>query len=100
MAPLFGLLGLFCLGAAVYGLFRPEKVAFFVSEPTRKKVVGFYITGALVCFAAVATMTFGESNPAMRGPSRSRYALPSILPGQPPAIIPQPDGTEEPAQNR
>lgn len=79
MALIFGLLGLFCLGAAIYGLFRPEKVAFFISEPTRLKVVGSYLIGLLLCALSLLLMTPGMGDePATRQNSRSRYAMPLI----------------------
>ena len=85
MALLFGLLGLFCLGAAVFGLFRPEKVAFFFREPTRAKVVGGYLFGLALCALAVLLMTPGVGEePATREKNiRSRYAMPILPPGLP-----------------
>lgn len=95
MTLIFGLLGLFCLGAAAYGMFRPEKVAFFVSEPTRLKVVGTYLIGALFCALALLLMTPGMGNePATRQNSRSRYAMP-LIPQALQKQAPAPDESEK-----
>lgn len=97
MAPLFGLLGLLCLVAALVGIWRPERVAFFISEPTRAKVVGLYLAGTLACLAAVWVMSPGGATPPPRGHSRSRYAMPAFVPA-PPAGPVGPAGQAAPEQ--
>lgn len=86
MALLFGLAGIFCLGAAIYGLFNPGKVAFFFHKPSRGRVVGSYLFCAALCALAVLLMTPGVGDePATRRNSRSRYAMPLV----PPALLEQ-----------
>lgn len=84
MALFFLLSGIFCLGAAAFGLFSPGKVAFFFREPSRAKVVGGYLFCAALCALAVLLMTPGVGDePAPRQNSRSRYAMPALPPGLP-----------------
>lgn len=86
MVLLFVLTGIFCLGAAICGLFNPGKVAFFFHKPSRAKVVGSYLLCAALCALAVLLMTPGMGDePATRRNSRSRYAMPMI----PPALLEQ-----------
>lgn len=92
MALLFGLTGIFCLGAALYGLFNPQKVAFFFHKPSRTRVVGSYLLCAAFCALAVLLMTPGVGDePATRRTSRSRYAMPLV----PPALLEQAEKQKE-----
>lgn len=96
MIPLFALVGVICLAAAVVSIFLPEKMAVFVRTPTRAKVIGSSLAMALLCFIAVLAMTLGDSNPALRGPSRSRYALPAGTTSNVPSLSPIPAEEEAP----
>ena len=100
MVPLLGLLGIICLLSAGVSIFLPEKMALFVRTPTRAKVVGSYLAVAALCFVAVLTMTLGDSNPAIRGPSRSRYALPHGITSNIPNFSPVPMEEEAPQEKR
>lgn len=92
MAFVFGLTGIFCLGAAAFGLFNPGKVAFFFHNPSRARVVGSYLFCAALCALAVLLMTPGVGDePATRRNSRSRYAMPLV----PPALLQQAEKQEE-----
>lgn len=92
MAFFFGLTGIFCLGAAAFGLFNPGKVAFFFRTPSRARVVGSYLFCAALCALAVLLMTPGVGDePATRQNSRSRYAMPLV----PPALLQQAEKQEE-----